>query len=100
MERNKESIFIKIRKICLNNSNHIFPTAITVNKETIINPCDIANDFNKYFAKIAIDIQSSIRFSNKKYYDYLPPLIIESFLITPTDRTKFPDYLFLKSRLK
>ena len=36
------------------------------------------------FAKVALDIQSSIRFSKKKYY-YLPPLNIESFFITPTD---------------
>ena len=40
-----------------NNSNHIFPTAITVNNETITDPTDIANAFNKYFAtKVAIDI--------------------------------------------
>ena len=54
--------------ISSNNSNHIFPTAIIVNK-TITNPSDIANAFNNYFAKVTIDIQSSIRFSKKKYYD-------------------------------
>ena len=51
--------------ISSNNSNHIFLTAITVNNETITNPSDIANAFNNYFAKVAIDIQSSIRFSKK-----------------------------------
>ena len=51
--------------ISSNSSNHIFPTAITVNNETITNPSDIANAFNNYFAKVAIDIQSSIRFSKK-----------------------------------
>ena len=51
-----------------NNSNHVFPIAITVNNETIINPRDIANALNNYFAKV-IDIQSSIRFSTKKYFD-------------------------------
>ena len=71
--------------ISSNNSNHIFPTAITVNNETITNPTGIANAFNNHFAKAAIDIQSSIRFSKKKYYDYLPPLNIESFFITLTD---------------
>ena len=53
--------------ISSNNSNYIFPTAITVNKETITNPSDIANTFNNYSAKVA-------RFSKKKYYDYLPSL--------------------------
>ena len=43
-----------IKKIIF--SNHIFPTAITVNNETITNPNDIASAFNKYFAKVAIDI--------------------------------------------
>ena len=67
--------------ISTNNSNHIFPTAITVNSETITT----ANAFNNYFAKVAIDVQSSIRFSKKKYYDYLLPLNVESLFITPTD---------------
>ena len=77
-----------IKKISSNNSNHIFPTAITVNKETINYPSGIANAFNNYFAKAAIDIQSSIRFSKKKYYDSLQPLNIESFFITPTVSTE------------
>ena len=70
-----------------NNSNHIFASAITVNNEAITNPSDIANAFNNYFAKVVIDIQSSIRYSKKKY-DYLLPLNIESFLLTPTDSTE------------
>ena len=54
--------------ISSNNSNHIFATAITVNNETIINPSDIANACNNYFAKVAIDIQFSIRFSKKNVF--------------------------------
>ena len=78
-----------IKKIMYSNSsNHTFPTAITVNNETIANPSDIANAFNNYFAKVAIDIQSSIRFYKKKYYDYLLPLNIESFFLTPIDSTE------------
>ena len=72
--------------ISSNNSNHIFPTAITVNNKTLTNPPDIANAFNNYFAKVAIDIQFSITFSKKKYY--IPPLNIESFFITPSDSTE------------
>ena len=57
----------EIKKIISsNNSNHIFPTAITVNNETITNSSDIANGFNNYFAKVAIDVQSFIRFFQKK----------------------------------
>ena len=43
--------------ISSNNSNHIFPAAITVYSETITNPSDIVNAFNNYFAKVDIDIQ-------------------------------------------
>ena len=74
--------------ISSNNSNHNFPTIIIVNNETITDPCDTANPFNNYFAKVAIDIQSSIRFPKKKCFDYLPPLNIESFFINSTDSTE------------
>ena len=80
-------------KISSNNLYHIFPTAITADEETINYPSDIANAFNNYFAKVAIDVQSSIRFSKKKHNDYFQPLNIESFLITPTDSTEFSDII-------
>ena len=85
------------KMISSNNSNDIFPTAITVNNETITNPSDIANAFNSYFAKVAIDIQSSIRFSKKKY-DYLPHLNIDSFFLTPTDSTEVSKVIFSLNR--
>ena len=80
-------------KISSNNSYHIFSAAITVDKETINYPSATANAFNNYFAKVAIDIQSSIRFSKKKCYDYLPPLNIEAFFITSTDDTDFSNVI-------
>ena len=49
---------------------------------------DIANAFNNYFAKVAIDIQCSIRFSKKKYSNHHPPLNTGSFFITSTYSTK------------
>ena len=79
--------------ISSNNSNHIFSTAITFNNETITDPSDFSNAFNNYFAKVAIDIQSPIRFSKKKY-DYLLSLNIESFFLTPTDSTKVSNIIF------
>ena len=79
--------------ISSHNSSHTFPTAITVNNETITKPSDMANAFNNYFAKVAIDIQSSIRFSKKKY-DYLPPPNIESFFLNPTDSTEVSNIIF------
>ena len=80
--------------ISSNNSNHTFRTAIIVNNETITNPSDIANAFNNYFAKVALNIQSSIRFSKKKYYGYLPTLNVESFFLTTTDSTEVTNIIF------
>ena len=60
--------------ISSNNSNHTFSTAVTVNNGKITNPSAIANALNNYFAKVAIGIQSSIRFSMKKIFS-LPPTI-------------------------
>ena len=51
----------KKKIISSNNCNHIFPTAITFNNETITNPNDTDNALNNSFANIAIDIQSSIQ---------------------------------------
>ena len=73
--------------ISSNNSNHTFPAAITIDNETITNPSGIAN-FNNCFAKVAIDIQSSISLPKKQYFDNLPHLNIESFFITPTNSTE------------
>ena len=78
-----------IKKIVFsNNSNHLFPTAITVNNGAITNGSDIASAFSTYFAKVGIDTQSFIRFYKKKYFDYLLPLNIESFFITSTDSSE------------
>ena len=56
-------------------------------KQSLTHLTNPSNAFNNYFTKVAIDIQSSIRFSKKKY-TYLPPLHIESFFLTPTDSTE------------
>ena len=71
------------KMISSNNSNHVFPTAITVNNKIVTNPSDIFV-FSNYFAKVAVDIKSSVRFSKKNYYGYLRPLNVESFFVTPT----------------
>ena len=49
------------------NSNHTFPSTITINNETITNLSDIANALNNYFAKVAVDMQSSIRFCRTNF---------------------------------
>ena len=84
----------KNNKISLKSSINTIPTAIRDNNVTITNPSEIANAFNSCFAKLSIDIQSSIRFSKRKYCDYLlPNLNIKSFLINATDSTEVPSII-------
>ena len=44
--------------------------------------------------KVAIGIQSYIRFSKKKYFNYLPPMNIEKFCITLYDSTEVSNIIF------
>ena len=74
--------------------NHTFPIAITVNNETISNPSAFVNAFNYSFAKLAKDIQSSLRFSKKKYFGHLSSLSIESFFITSPEITEVSKIIF------
>ena len=54
--KNLKIMWKEIKKTSSNNPNHLFSTAIKVNNVTITSPTDIANAFNNYFAKTAIDI--------------------------------------------
>ena len=65
----------RIKKITSsNNSNHTFPNVLSqLIMKTITNPSAITNALNKYIVKVTIDIQSSIRFSKKKYFEYASP---------------------------
>ena len=70
----------------LNNSIHTTPSAIT-NNVTITNPSETSNTFKNYFAKVFIDMQYSIRFSKKRYCDYLPLLnIVGNYLFKVNSR--------------
>ena len=64
----------------LNNTIHTINNASTDNV-TITNLSEIANALNNCFAKVAVDIQTSIRFFKKKYFDYVPPLNVESLIL-------------------
>ena len=71
--------------ISLNNFKHTFPTNVTINNETFTYHYDIANTFHNYFADASVDTRWSIRFSIKKYFDYLRPLNVHLLFITLND---------------
>ena len=82
MESNKEKISL--------NSNHSFLTTITVSliHLTLLMPSITI------LLKVAIGIQSYIRFSKKKYFDYLPSMNIEKCCVTLYDSTEVSNIIF------
>ena len=65
--------------ISLKNVSHSSPSSIHHNNKTLTSPFEIANAFNNYFSNIALDIQSSIKYSAKEFHEFLPLLSIKSF---------------------
>ena len=70
--------------------------SISCNNETVTSPFEIANAFNNYFSNVALNIQSSIKYSAKEFHEFLPLLIINSFFLSPTDKIKI---IFIVSAL-
>ena len=65
MERNK--------KFYSNFLSNVAPSSNFDNCQSLTEPQEIANAFNKYFVNVATDIQSSIKYSKNNFHDFLPP---------------------------
>ena len=74
--------------IPLKSASHSSPSSIYYNNKTVTSPFEIANAFNNYFSNIVLDIQSSIKYSAKEFYEFLPPLSIKSFFLSPTGKNE------------
>ena len=74
--------------ISLKTVSHSSPSSIYYNNKTVTSPFEITNAFNNYFSNIALDIQSSIKYSAKEFHEFLPPLSIKSFFLSPTDKNE------------
>ena len=61
--------------ISLKELSNIAPSTIFDNGQSLTEPQEIANTFNKYFVNVATDIQSSIRYSKNNFHDFSPQLI-------------------------
>ena len=74
--------------ISLKTVSHSSPSSIYYNNKTVTGSFEITNAFNNYFSNIALDIQSSIKYSAKEFHEFLPPLSIKSFFLSPTDKNE------------
>ena len=63
----------------------VAPCNIVDNGQSLTEPQEIANAFNKYFFSVATDIQFSIWYSKNNFHDFFPPININSFFLNPTD---------------
>ena len=75
--------------ISLKELPNVAPFNIFDNSQSLTEPHDTANAFKTYFANVATDIQSSIRYSKTNSHDFLPPIIINSLFPNPIDEAEF-----------
>ena len=79
--------------ISLKDSSATVPSTITEGNNSFTNPKDIADAFDNYFSKVATGIQSSIKHSRNKFFDFLPQIDINSFFINSTDKNEIKNIL-------
>lgn len=70
--KNLKNTYKGIKDISLKCPNCSSPNSVIDNNATLTDPTAIVNAFNRYFSTIALDIQSSIRYSKKlQFFDAL-----------------------------
>ena len=70
------------------------PTVLSLdNGDTIMNPYDIANTFNNYFASIAETTKKSIKYSHKHFSDYLSNESSTTIFLQPTDKEEITNII-------
>ena len=77
----------------MKNTTHTPLNDVIDNNVTLTNPKDIANAFNNYFAKVALNVQSSIKYSKVNFEKFLPHINVDSFFISPTDNKEVSDII-------
>ena len=74
--------------ISLKTVSHSSPSSISYNNKTVPSPFEITNAFNNYFSNVALDRESSIKYYAKEFHEFLPPLNIKSFFLSPSDKNE------------
>ena len=82
--------------ISLKELPNVAPSNMFDNGQSLTEPQEIANAFNKY---VAPDIQSSIRYSKNNFY-FLPPININYLFLNPTDEIEIKNIILSLNPLK
>ena len=96
---NKNTWKVITSLISLRTVASIVPTILSLdNGDTITNLYDIANTFNNHFAAIAETIEKCIKYSHKRFSDYLSNKSSSVIFLQPTDKEKIANIIaFLNS---
>ena len=82
--------------ISLKELPNVAPSNMFDNGQSLTEPQEIANAFNKY---VATDIQSSIRYSKNNFY-FLPSININYLFLNPTDEIEIKNRILSLNPLK
>ena len=69
--------------ISLKKLSYVVPSNVSDNGRSLTEQQKRANGFNKYFANVATDIESFIKYSKNNFHDFLPPINVNSFFPQP-----------------
>ena len=72
--------------ISLKPVSHSSPSFIYYNNKIVTSRFETTNPFKNYFSNIALNIQSSIKYSAKEFHEFLSLLNMNVFLLPPTDK--------------
>ena len=63
--------------ISFRHSSSRVPSTITEDSKSLTNPKDIADAFNNYFSNLVTGIQSSLKHSRNRPFDFFPQIDID-----------------------
>ena len=74
--------------ISLKTVSHSSPSTMCDNNKTVTSPFEFACAFNNYFSVVALNVQSSIKYSAKAFHEFLPPLNTNYFYLSPSNKNE------------
>ena len=81
--------------VSFKHSSSRVPSTITEDSKSLTNPTDMADEFNHYFSNLATGIQSSLKHSRNRLFDFFQQIDIDSFFIIPADKTAIKNFFLL-----
>ena len=72
--------------IILKDISTSVPRTLNHNNQTVTNPVEIANIFNKHFVSVTEETRANVNYSYKHFSDYMENNCLNSFFLSPTNK--------------